>query len=103
MTDFQKLGVYLNFLVVVLEGGKRNNVNQNMIGAIRKENALHKQIEMQMALDANSKESNDVNIQTTPTIPETRKRRNMDDVTTRPMKSIKRTQVYQVSSYSGSA
>ena len=42
MTDFQKLGEYLNFLVVVLERGKRNYVNQNMIGAIRKVNALHK-------------------------------------------------------------
>ena len=74
MTDFKKLGVYLNFLVVVLEGGKRNYVNQNMIGAIRKANALHKQIEMQMELDANSKESNNVNILTTPTIPETKKK-----------------------------
>ena len=71
MTDFQKLGVYLNFLVL-LEEGKRNYVNQNMIGAIRKANALHKQIGMQMALEVNSKEAKDVYIQTTLTIPDTR-------------------------------
>ena len=29
MTDFQKLGVYLNFLVDILEGGRRSYVNRN--------------------------------------------------------------------------
>lgn len=72
-TDFEKLGAYLNFLVDILEGGRRSYVNQNMIVAIKKARALHKHIGRQSIPETSQKtipDTTDKLVQTDPIISE---------------------------------